>query len=884
MSERPPSPPPVPIPESLRLQLEEFRRVLWRIKVQEAVIAGVIGLLVSFLIVYGLDRIWQTPALLRLGILLGGTSVFAIFAPFWIHRWVWRHRRENQLAQLIARRFPGLGDRLLGVIELQNQDENVTSLSPRLRAAAMEAVAAEAAARTLSEALPPARHRKWALAALVLLAGVATIWVVAPRAGTNALRRWLMPLSDTPRYTFTMLDSPPTELAVPFGEAFDITLRLSNDTEKRPPDATGRYGLQPPVSTELAGDVYHLQFPGQQDPGTIVFHIGDAVHETRIIPVQRPAAEGTVAHVVAPAYLGVPEKTIELDTGVLSVVEGSQVDVRVRTSRALSSAHFGPTTANRPASAETKDAPPFVSVEGDLTLNGREAHMPALTIGPVPFDIPFSWKDEYGLGGGGSFKLRVDPLKDAAPTAYLQGVERQKVMLPEETIDLEALAEDDFGLKTAGIEWQGEFSRPTDDAPATGGMKLSDGGPEMRRFSGPVAFSPGAFGIGPQKLTLRAYSEDYLPGRPRVYSEPVTLYILSRDEHAQMLKNQFDRSITELEDLARRERNQLEENERIERLDGAELQKEENRARLDAQQQAEAENTRRMQELSQRMEQLMKDSARNGEIDKNTLKKMAESLKSMQELSTKDLPKVDSKLGDANEETNTPEKTKKDVEDAVKEQQKAVEKMQAAIDKANDANRRFEAGTFISRLKKAATEEDGIVNSLVKRYAETLGMKASELDPADQRLMNESIRQQSDTASDVRWIQEDLGHYFTRTEKPAFKEILDEMRDSKIDLGLEDIRNRLQIARSFTATEGAKEWSNRLTEWAKKLEGDMNQQNGGGGNGGGQGNSEDEDFEFMLRVMKMVQQEMDIRSQTRALEQLRRSQEPPPAPTPLRQP
>ncbi|MFD0892132.1 hypothetical protein KBB96_11945 [Luteolibacter ambystomatis] len=876
MSERPPSPPPVPIPESLRLQLEEFRRVLWRIKVQEAVIAGVIGLLVSFLVVYGLDRIWQTPALVRLAILLGGTSVFAVFAPFWIHRWVWRHRRENQLAQLIARRFPGLGDRLLGVIELQNQDENVTSLSPRLRAAAMEAVAAEASARTLAEALPPARHRKWALAALVLAAGVATIWVVAPRAGTNALRRWLMPLSDTPRYTFTMLDSPPTEVAVPFGEAFDLTLRLANDTERRPPNASGRYGLQPPVATDLAEDSYHFQFPGQQDPGTIVFHIGDAVHETRIIPVQRPAAEGTVARVIPPAYLGIPEKTIELDTGVLSVVEGSQVDVRIRTSRALSSAHFGPTVANRIPSADAKDASPFVPVEGDLILKGREAHMPLLAVGQVPFDIPFSWKDEYGLGGGGSFKLRVDPLRDAAPTAYLQGIERQKVMLPEETIDLEALAEDDFGLKTAGIEWQGEFSRPTDETPATGGMKLSDGGTELRRFSGPVAFSPGAFGIGPQKLTLRAYSEDYLPGRPRMYSEPVTLYILSRDEHAQMLKNQFDRAITELEDLARRERNQLEENERIERLDGADLQKEENRARLDAQQQAEAENTRRMQELSQRMEQLMKDSTRNGEIDKNTLKKMAESMKSMQELSTQDLPKVDSKLGDANEETNTPEKTKKDVQDAVKEQQKAVEKMQAAIEKANDANRRFEAGTFVSRLKKAASEEESIVNTLVKRYSETLGLKANELDPADQRMANESIRQQSDTASDVRWIQEDLGHYYTRTEKATFKEILDEMRESKIDLGLEDIRNRLQIARNFTATEGAKEWATRLGDWARKLEGEMNQQNGGG-QGGGQGNSEDEDFEFMLRVMKMVQQEMDIRAQTRALEQLQRSRQSTPA-------
>jgi hypothetical protein len=47
-----------------------------------------------------------------------------------------------------------------------------------------------------------------------------------------------------------------------------------------------------------------------------------------------------------------------------------------------------------------------------------------------------------------------------------------------------------------------------------------------------------------------------------------------------------------------------------------------------------------------------------------------------------------------------------------------------------------------------------------------------------------------------------------------------------------------------------------------------------GGSGGGEGgapDAENEDFEFMLRVMKMIQSEQDLRAQTRVLEQLRRS-------------
>src|SRR5690606_24041604 len=118
------------------------------------------------------------------------------------------------------------------------------------------------------------------------------------------------------------------------------------------------------------------------------------------------------------------------------------------------------------------------------------------------------------------------------------------------------------------------------------------------------------------------------------------IYVLTRDEHAQMLKSQFDRAITELEDVARRELNQLDENQRLEKLKGEELQTEESRKRLDIQEQAEAENLNRIGELTERMEKLMQDAARNGEIDEETLRKMAESLKSLQELSSKDMPKV----------------------------------------------------------------------------------------------------------------------------------------------------------------------------------------------------------------------------------------------------
>jgi hypothetical protein len=733
----------------------------------------------------------------------------------------------------------------------------------------MEAVAIETSKRKLDDALPPQRHRRWTLAAVFLALISATAFTLAPRAGVNSLKRWLMPLSNTERYTFTRLENPPRYRAVPFGEAFDITLTLSQDSDRRPTSATGRYGLQSPLQATLEKDNYLFTFPGQQDPSTLVFHVGDLRHECRVEPVPRPTIESVTATITSPGYLGIPEKTVSLGNGLLSAVEGGKIRIHLTANRALAGATFGPTRSQTSGEPNGKNAD-FQSLGGALEVTGLTARTPLIEVGATPFEIPFSWSDQLGLAGENGFRLRVEALRDAPPTCYLQGIDRQKVMLPEETVDFELLAEDDFGVKYTGIEWSGQFTRPTGEAPAKGELNFADGNPEERRIAKPGSFSPAAFGISPQKIMLRGYVEDYFPDRGRIYSEPIILYVLTRDEHVQMLKSKFDRNITEFEDLARREQELLDENQRLERLDAKERQQDTNAKRLDAQEQAEAESKRRMENLTERMEELMKDAARNGDVKKETLKKMAESLKSMQELSNNDLPAVQKKLGDAQEQSNTEEKTQQDIAQAVEEQTKAVEKMQEAIAKANDANRQFEAGTFVNRLKKAAGEQTGIASTLIDAYERILGIKNSKLDPSDQRRLGEADLQQANTASDVRWLQEDLANFFSRTQADSFKQILDEMRSSQIDIGLEKVRSLLKTNHSYTATEDSQQWAAKLTEWAAKLESEKDKQDGGGGGGGDQ-SPEDEDFEFMLRVMKLVQQEQDLRAQTRVLEQLRRN-------------
>ena len=109
------------LPESLQAQLHQFRTRVWKIKTIEALCGAAFGILVAFLATFVLDRLFDTPAGLRLGIFVAAVTGCAM-VPLALHRWVWGHRRLEQLARLLSRKHPSVGDQLLGIIELVHSE------------------------------------------------------------------------------------------------------------------------------------------------------------------------------------------------------------------------------------------------------------------------------------------------------------------------------------------------------------------------------------------------------------------------------------------------------------------------------------------------------------------------------------------------------------------------------------------------------------------------------------------------------------------------------------------------------------------------------------------------------------------------------------------
>src|SRR5207253_1970832 len=178
------------LPESLRTQMFAFRRRVWAIKLMEAGCGAVFGVLVAYLATFILDRVWDTPGGVRTGIFVSALVGCAI-VPLALHRWMWRQRRLEQLARLLSRTYPSIGDQLLGIIELVGS-ESEQARSIALCEAAIEQVAEKAQARDFAVAVPNPKHIRWAGLALgTFVIGLGLLGLY-PAAAANAWARFLM--------------------------------------------------------------------------------------------------------------------------------------------------------------------------------------------------------------------------------------------------------------------------------------------------------------------------------------------------------------------------------------------------------------------------------------------------------------------------------------------------------------------------------------------------------------------------------------------------------------------------------------------------------------------------------------------------------------------
>lgn len=608
-----------PLPPILETKLADFRRRVWVVKLAEGLLAALFGIALSYLLVLVLDRFGETPAGVRLALMLGAAAGLGLGVPLKWHRWVWRQRRLEDAARLLRLTFPRLGDQLLGIVELAHHEAATAGQSARLVEAAMAQAAEAVKDQDFTRAVPHARHRQWGWAAAGLLALVVTALIGVNDAARNALARWIAPWRPVERYTFARVEKVPERLVVPYAEPFALPLRLTPETRWSPGEGTGRIARQPEVAVPLEGGGYALSFPPQKADASLALSVGDVRKAVLVQPRPRPELGDLAVRLRLPAYLGYrTEPRLQVHGGAVSVVKGASAAFEAR--------------ANRDLAAAELDGRPQ-TVRGDTILTAYE---------PVGADAErkFTWRDRDGLTPRDPLVLKVRAVDDEAPTIVARRDTVEQVVLESEVVAFDVAAGDDFGIKRVGLEWIGSTMQRDGKTPITGEKVASAGEHEVREMQARATFCATREGVEPQTLEVRAWVEDYLPGRKRSHSASFVLQVLNKTDHALWLTDQFGKWLEVARESYEREQQLHQSNKELRALTAEELDRPENRRRVAQQASAENANAARLDGLTQAGKSLVEQATKNDEFDAARLESWATMLKSLKEIASRRMPSV----------------------------------------------------------------------------------------------------------------------------------------------------------------------------------------------------------------------------------------------------
>jgi hypothetical protein len=866
------------VPEKLQEQLHDYRRRVWTIKLVEAVAVAGLSLLVAFLSVFILDRLWDTPQWLRAVVAIGAV-IGCLTVPVFLQRWVWRFRRLDQLAQLLRRKMPRLGDQLLGIIELaENKWEQ--SRSRALCQAAIEQAARDAERCDLRAATPPSKYRALLGVTAVLLLVIGLLTLLAPEATSNTWARLLRPWQDTPRYTFAALAPLPGERVVAHGEPFKFDVKLDKESRWRPTTGRAQLGGQPVVNTDLADGRYRFEFPPQIEAQPLTLRIGDARETIHIEPMLRPELTSIEGAVQLPEYLGLPDaQKKDARGGALSLVKGSHVTFTAAANRPLKAAN-----ANRIA----------VTTKGDSFTTGQ------LSVDEVQ-NVKLDWRDEHGLTCKEPFQLSIIAIDDEAPQLACEDLPRGRVVLDTEQLVFKVRARDDFGIKQVGMTWKGV---PFDmvEKPAEGESVLAAGGHDKAVLDLQGTFTASSLGIEPQPIEVRIFATDYYPNRKPSFTAPFLLYVLNAEQHAIWVTEQLAKWHRQSLEIRDRELQLYETNKELRSLSAEELNRPETRHRIENQATAERVNGRRLSNLTEDGKELLRQAARNSEIGVGHLDKWAEMLQILQDIAANRMPSVADLLKDASQAprvaSSKPAKSgpmagqsrspggnrgdsKKDdkkvaknnavpqivdgessqqppdsqaasdppkpknsnptlrlpvttvmgsgkqqkkadqpadetVEQAVTEQRDLLAEFEKVANELNQILGNLEGSTLVKRLKAASREQYNVAGKIDEVIGDSFGKSPSYQDQGVKATFTTLSEKEDKAVGNISYIMDDMAAYFERRRLVQFKNVLDDMRKQDVLGSLRQLATDILSEQGLSISQ-AEYWSDVMDRWAEDL-------------------------------------------------------------------
>jgi hypothetical protein len=493
-------------------------------------LAACLGLL---LLLFVSDSLLSLPAGLRLPLAVAGALFCGVLFFQKVLRVACRRQRPERTALMLEARY-GIRDNLLiNAIQFQRQ-----TITPQESPFAAQTVAASediAGRLRFSDLWDWPKLRAWGGAALAAVLVWAAVIAFFPRQFGAAATRYALPLSDVPPPGNCVLKlTPPADVTVAEGESLDVCVEVGQpaaSTPLAPPSISWReksdfiqpaqsgseHSVMAPVAQSGAEPASPAKFvhtfANIQTPFAFRVFAGDTFTRSvavKVLPV--PRLQNALFRITPPAYVGQKPRTNSGPPAPLAVLAGSDVEI----SFAIQ--------------------PPVQSV--NWSLGGKS----------VAFEDSNSrWKAVAAVTNSGAYEIQaayqsggkplaiahgdVQIIPDTPPEVDFVTEDRNRLVQIGQTLQLEILARDDFGI--AGIS---VVTRPVEKEEPDRVVKRwtylgPPGNPGPLRETLSLVIDPRQFESG-ASYYLEAQAADFRPGGLPSRSRPIMLRLKSEDDLA----------------------------------------------------------------------------------------------------------------------------------------------------------------------------------------------------------------------------------------------------------------------------------------------------------------------------------------------------------------
>ncbi len=829
------------LPKKLKRKIISFERMLLLSEsiFSVAVLVLAVGIPCFFLFVF--DRFADTAKFIRAMLLAVSLTSVAYAAWFWLSRWIFKRRTYSEISKIIQRKYKKLGDRLQGAIELSYDRVDDMQFSEELREVALRQVASDAEEYDFLTAINKRKIAKFAIVGALFIVVFLLLAKFANPALLNSVRRFLNPLSDESRFTFTVLKDLPEKMIVPMSEPFNFEIKLDKKSLFSPDTVQTRLNSCVLVSTFLDGK-FKFNFNGISEQARLFVRAGDFKGGVNLFPLYRPSPEEFNVEIIFPKYIGGCEKR-DFNDNALRMLEGSSFLFSGKYSRELSSVTVKYLSDN----VKTLIAENSFKIEKALSAQMSQF-------------LEISVTDIYGLEQKIPSRIKVETLEDKAPKTNITGLARSVAILPSEVIELKFSAEDDYGLQSLNMdvavfakngEWISE-------------KKFQEGidlvKPAPLSFGTNYIFSPQVFDIVAGRLiVLRLAALDALPGREKSFSDEKYIYVLTEEEHFKLLVDKLRETARNIENLRDSEKDSVEKNRKFSgNRDGLnEPADDKNLASL-----FKTEDLNRLmaEKICEDGAEILKESLKNKSFDKKTTEKWAELFSELAELAGKDFKETSKLLQKALESRNS---RKDNLKLAENTQDEIIKKLNKLIEETETGIAESFAINFAARLRKEAEKERILQGELKDTLKRSVGMSRENASPEIINELEKHATFNEQIGGSVREINYDMSGLFRRLPLDAYNVILKSMDEEKIDAKFSETENSISQNRLSDATMKSNQIEIKLEQWAEILEATLQKK------ASNSSCSTKVPVELSLELMRALLKEGELRKKTRELDKRR---------------